>query len=77
MWARTAFSASSTSGGELEDLRPDLVGDGAPLSGGGSGVSWARRGDEGGDDTPAALPAVGKNLAHEVDPGAVDEVLSI
>ncbi|RVG08405.1 hypothetical protein CN090_20340 [Sinorhizobium meliloti] len=77
MWARTSLSASSMGGGELEDLRPDLVGDGAPLSGGGSGVSWARRGDEGGDDTPAALAGVSKNLAHEVDPGAVDEVLSI
>lgn len=34
-------------------------------------------GDEGGDDTAAALAGVGENVAHEVDPGAVEEVLCI
>lgn len=63
-------------GGELGDLRPDLVGDGAPL-----GACGFRRlvgkggGDEGGDDTPTALAGVGKNVPHEVDAGAVEPIV--
>ncbi len=34
-------------------------------------------GDEGGDDTAAALAGMRENVAHEVDPGAVEEVLCI
>lgn len=39
----TARSSIVEDGGQLRHLRPDLVGDGAPLgTGGSSGVSWAK-----------------------------------
>jgi hypothetical protein len=42
--------------GELGNLRPDLVGDAAPLRAGGLGCLLSeRRADEGGDDAPPAL----------------------
>lgn len=69
-----AFGEVIHDGGELGHLLPDLVGDGAPL-----GTCGFRHllgeggGDEGGDDTAAALAGVGENVAHEVDPEAVEE----
>ncbi len=62
-------------GGELRDLGPDRVGDGAPLGAGGLRcVLGEGGGDEGGDDTAAALAGMGEHVAHEVDAGAVEEV---
>ena len=61
--------------GEFGHLRPDLVGDIAPL-----GACSLRRvlgeggSDEGGDDTASALSGMSQSVAHEVDPGAVEEV---
>ncbi|MEY9784707.1 hypothetical protein ABIA23_006174 [Sinorhizobium fredii] len=34
-------------------------------------------GDEGGDDTAAALAGMRQHIAHEMNPGAVEEVLCI
>lgn len=55
-------------GGELRHLRPDLVGDGAPLST--CDLERLLReggGDEGGDHAPAALAGMGQHVPHEVD----------
>ena len=58
--------------GELGDLLPDLVGDGAPLC-----ACGLRRflgeggGDEGGGDPPALSAGMGEHVAHEVDPAAL------
>lgn len=51
-------------------LRPELVGDAAPLLLGALGVVLgASGGDEGGDDPPAAPAGMGKRVPHEVDAG--------
>jgi hypothetical protein len=59
-------------GGELRDLRPDLVGDGPPLGAGGLG-RLLREGssDEGGDDAAAALAGMRQHLPHEVHAAAL------
>lgn len=65
-------------GGELWNFRSDLIGNAAPLSAGClRGLLGKGRGDEGGDDPPAALAGVRQNVSHEVNPGAVEEVLCI
>ena len=52
---------------QLRHLRPDLVGDGAPLGAGGlSRVRGEGRGDEGGDDPAAALAGVCQDIALQV-----------
>ena len=62
-------------GGELGQLGPDLVGDLAPLGLGGVGMVLGEGGgDERRDDAPAALAGMGERVAHEVHPGAVEEV---
>lgn len=63
--------------GELGHLRPDLIGDGAPLYARGLRRLGEGGGDEGGNDTAAALAGVGQHIAHEMNPGAVEEVLCI
>lgn len=63
--------------GEFRHLRPDLVGDIAPLGARSlRSILGEGRGDEGGDDAPTALPGMGERIAHEVDPGAVEKGLS-
>ena len=58
--------------GELGELRPELVGDPAPLRLGGLGaVLREGGGDEGGDDAAAALAGMGERVAHEVDAAAL------
>ena len=58
--------------GELGHLRPDLVGDEAPLPAGRLGVVLGEGGgDEGGDDTPALAAGMGQDIAHEVDAAAL------
>lgn len=59
-------------GGELRDVGPDLVGDGAPLNAGGLRrlLSKCCR-DEGGDDATTALSSMGQHVPHEVDPAAL------
>jgi len=54
--------------GEFRHLRADLVGDIAPLGACGLRcVLGEGRGDEGGDDAPAALSGMGERIAHEVN----------
>ena len=62
-------------GGEFGHLWPDLVGDGTPLQAGGLWRLLGKGGgDEGGDDTAAALAGMGQDVTHEVYAGAVEEV---
>ena len=59
-------------GGELGQLGAQLIGDPAPLRSGGLGIVLGERGgDEGGDDTPAALAGMRQRVAHEVDAAAL------
>jgi hypothetical protein len=61
-------------GGELGQLGPDLVGDLAALRFGGVGMILGERGgDERRDDAPPAPAGMGKRVAHEVHPGAVEK----
>lgn len=63
-------------GRQLGQLRPQLVGDTAPLFAGGVGVILRkRRADEGRNDAAPALPGMGKNIAHEVDTAALPGVV--
>jgi hypothetical protein len=51
-------------GGELGKLRPQLIGDAAPLQLGGVCVILGEGGgDEGGDDAPAALAGMRQGIA--------------
>ena len=55
-------------GCKLRYLRPDLIGDIAPLLAGGLWrVLGEGRGDEGGDDTLSAFSGMGQGIAHEVN----------
>jgi len=54
--------------GELGQLRPKLIRNGALLLCGIHRIILREgRGDENGDDTPAAFAGVGQSIAHEVD----------
>ena len=54
--------------GELCGLRPDVVGDEAPLPLGRLGVVLGEGGgDEGRDDAPALAPGMSEHITHEVD----------
>jgi hypothetical protein len=58
--------------GKLGQLRPELIGNGAPLPGGIHRIILREGGgDEGGDDTPAALAGMGQSITHEVNPAAL------
>ena len=62
-------------GGELGQLRAQLIGDSAPLSSCGLGVILGERGgDEGRDDAPAEPAGMRQHVAHEVDAGVVEKV---
>ena len=59
-------------GGELGQLGPELVGDLAPLCLAGGGILLGEGGgDEGRDDTAAALAGMRQGIPHEVDPAAL------
>ena len=65
-------------GGELGDLRADLVGDRAPLHARGfRRLLGEGGGNEGRDDPPPALAGMGEHVAHEVDaaslPGGAED----
>ena len=63
--------------GEFGHLRPDLIGDIAPLGACGLRCVLGKgRCDEGGDDTPSSLSCMGQGIAHEMNPGAVEKGLS-
>ena len=58
--------------GKLGQLRPELIGNGAPLPGGIHRIILREgRGDEGRDDTPATLAGMGQSITHEVDAAAL------
>lgn len=58
--------------GKLRQLRPELIGDGAPLRAGHGGIVLCEGGgDEGGDDASAALAGMGERTPHEVDAAAL------
>ena len=62
-------------GGEPRYLRAQLVGDLAPLFAGSLGVVLDKGGaDEGGNHTTALAASVRQHVAHEVNPGVVEEV---
>lgn len=66
-------------GGELWQFGTELVGDLAPLSPGRFGIVLGEGGgDEGGDDTPAALAGMRQDVAHEVHaamlPGSIEHL---
>jgi predicted thioesterase len=66
-------------GCELWQLGAELVGDLPPLRPGGLGIVLRKRsGDEGGDDTSAALAGMSQRIAHEVHaaplPGGVEDL---
>jgi hypothetical protein len=59
-------------GGELGQLRADLVGHLAPLGAGRVGMILGEgRGDEGRDDASAVFAGMGEGVAHEVHPAAL------
>ena len=58
-------------GGEFRHLRPDLVGDIAPLGACGlCRVLGTGRADEGRDDATSALSGMDQGIAHEVNPAS-------
>jgi hypothetical protein len=62
-------------GREFRHLRTQLIGDLAPLLAGGLGIVLNKGGaDEGSDDTTALATSIGEHVAHEVNPGVVEEV---
>ncbi|MET4214683.1 hypothetical protein ABIB95_009542, partial [Bradyrhizobium sp. LA2.1] len=61
--------------GKLGQLGTKLVGDLPPLCLCGLGIVLGKRGgDEGGDDTAAALAGMRQRVTHEVHAGVVEEV---
>lgn len=60
--------------GKLGQLGAELVGNLAPLRPRGFGIVLGKgRGNEGGDDAPAALAGMSQRITHEVDAGVVEK----